>query len=317
MNAIKPLELADRPLIMQYLRQFSPEVSELTFTNLFVWRHSRAIAFTRIEDTLVFIASVSHDGDNDLVLLGPPSGFASPAAIIAALESEVRGWVRVSAEVAATLEGTDLVVVEDRDNFDYVYRAEDLAELSGRRYHKKRNLVKQCLDTYSCRYEEITPLLIGECLAMQDRWCEARACGVNPGLCKEYRAIQEAFEHYTKLELVGGAIHVDGIVQAFSIGEALRTGTAVCHFEKAMPEIQGLGQLINQWFARYSLRGFEFLNREQDLGIPGLRQAKESYFPHHLVRKYSAFFHHREMATCSGLDPQECARHLFGGDQQS
>jgi hypothetical protein len=95
------------------------------------------------------------------------------------------------------------------------------------------------------------------------------------------------FENFKELDLIGGAIRVDGVIQAFAIAEQLSPGVAVCHFEKALPGIQGLGQLINKWFALRGLKDFTFINREQDLGVPGLRQAKKSYHPHHLVEKYT------------------------------
>jgi hypothetical protein len=83
-------------------------------------------------------------------------------------------------------------------------------------------------------------------------------------------------------------------MQAITIGERLNDSTAVVHFEKAMPGYDGLYQLINQWFCRYGLTEFEFVNREQDLGIPGLRKAKESYHPHHMVEKYVALCDRQE-----------------------
>jgi hypothetical protein len=123
---------------------------------------------------------------------------------------------------------------------------------------------------------------------MQDRWCEARNCGEEPSLCAEYRAVRAAFRRFEDFGLLGGVVRVDGCVQAFAIGEALNRDTAVVHFEKAMTEYRGLYQLINQRFCISELDGFRFVNREQDLGIPGLRKAKESYHPHHMVDKYVA-----------------------------
>jgi hypothetical protein len=122
---------------------------------------------------------------------------------------------------------------------------------------------------------------------MQQYWCSLRSCDTEPGLCDEYAAILSMFDNFAELDLVGGAIRVDGEIQAFAIAEQLCPEMAVCHFEKALPGVQGLGQLINQWFALYGLASFTFVNREQDLGVPGLRQAKESYHPHHLIEKYT------------------------------
>lgn len=121
---------------------------------------------------------------------------------------------------------------------------------------------------------------------MMDLWCSRRNCGKDVGLCHEYLAVQELFAHYAKVGVVGAAIRIKGEIAAFTVGDRLNSITAVVHFEKAMPEVQGPYQVINQWFCRNRLSGFEFINREQDLGIDGLRQTKESNFPDHLVKQF-------------------------------
>ena len=219
------------------------------------------------------------------------------------------GLIRVPKNPADTFRNLALLVSTDRDNSDYLYRVTDLAELAGRRFHKKRNLVKQCLAAYRCEYEALTPELIVECSDMQDRWCKLRQCGQDPGLCSEYMAIRNVFDHFEDLHLIGGAIRVDGLIQAYAVGEDLRPGTAVCHFEKAMPDFRGLAQLMNCWFAKYALKDFEFENREQYLGIPGLRQAKESYYPHHMVDKFNAWFSTARSDIPLPVEPRECAKH--------
>jgi len=197
------------------------------------------------------------------------------------------GAIRLPAESASELTDAGYAPQPDRDNDDYVYLVKDLARLAGRHYAKKRNQIKKCLKAHFCAYEPVTADLVPQCIAMQQRWCASRSCGADPSFCVEYTAILTMFEHFSELNLIGGIIRVDGEIQAFAIGEQLNPDTAVCHFEKAMPGVQGLGQLINQWFALYGLDGFTFVNREQDLGIPGLRHAKKSYHPHHLVEKYT------------------------------
>ena len=310
---IRPLDLATRPIVDAYIRQYPPQVSELTFTNLFVWRRSRPVFFAEVDGSLVFLVYGKNSrGPN--VVFGHSLGEVLPARIVKALDIGVQGFVRIPESTAASLLDAGFQVEEDRDNADYVYRVQDLAELEGRRFHKKRNLVKQCLETYTCTYEPITPELVSECLAMQERWCQARDCGHDPGLCSEFIAIEESFIHWQSLGLVGGAILIDGNIEAFALGETLRPGTAVCHFEKAMPDYQGLGQLINQWFAKYTLKGFEFENREQDLGLPGLRQAKKSYHPDHMVDKYIAWIPSSGPHTLSIVEPHECAKH--GADKE-
>ena len=304
---LMPLGLEHREFVTDYLRRFPPEVSELTFTNLFVWRLSRPVWLCEVERTLVFMAEDRHDERAPVrVLLGPPVGPAAPERIADRLRGEAVAWERLDRRTAEALRAAGLAVEPDPDNSDYIYGVADLAGLEGRRYHNKRNLVDQCLAAYSCRYEPVTPAVVAECAAMQDSWCEARHCGLDPGLCREYAAIRELFAHYAELGVMGGAIRVDGRIQAYAIAEALAPGTAVWHFEKAMPAIHGLGQLITHWFAREALGNFEYVNREQDLGIPGLRQAKRSLYPRHLVDKFRCAL---AMGDRPGVgDPRECVR---------
>jgi hypothetical protein len=99
-------------------------------------------------------------------------------------------------------------------------------------------------------------------------------------------AIQEALTHFEALGLAGGAIEVEGKIAAFSIGELLNPDTAVIHIEIISPKYDGLSQLMNREFVKNELASYAFINREQDMGVPGLRRAKLSYQPHHLVEKY-------------------------------
>jgi hypothetical protein len=130
---------------------------------------------------------------------------------------------------------------------------------------------------------------IQDCLQLQTRWCNLRNCSEVQGLEAENTAIKTAFENYERLGIFGGAIYVDDRLEAFTFSEPLNDETAVIHFEKANPEIEGLYQLINQWFCQKALGKFKYVNREQDLVILGLRKAKESYYPHHMIEKHIAY----------------------------
>ena len=311
MVTIRPLELSDHSLVTRYLRRYPPEISELTFTNLFVWGSSRPIWLADVEDSVVFIADADVEDSSTKVILGPPLGATSPLSVADALGIELGGFVRIPEEMANTLRNEGLNIESDRNNWDYVYSVPDLAGLKGRHYHKKRNLIKQCLAVYRCEYEPLTPQLVSECLDMQDRWCEVRECGKNPGLCNEYVAIRQIFANFEALRPIGGAIRINGKIQAYSLGEQLNPDTAVIHFEKAMPGMQGLSQLINQWFTIHALNDFQFVNREQDLGISGLRQAKESYHPHHMVEKFVAGLKAGDSMMPSLMNPHECGKHAL------
>ena len=308
MPEIRSLTLADRFLVSEFLRKYPPVISEHTFTNLFVWQPYRPVFLAELADALVFLVRSAHS-EGEYILYGPPAGDIAISDAIAAFDGKVTGAVRIPDAGVRDLPPGIHIVDEDRDNADYVYRVEDLAELKGRRFSKKRNLVKQCLGSHSCEYVPITADLLHECEAMQENWCSSRDCGRHPGLCNEANAIAETFAHYEAFGVIGGAIRVDGTIQAYAIAEKLHPGTAVWHFEKAMADVAGLGQLINQWFSRYSLMDFEYVNREQDLGVPGLRQAKESYFPHHMVNKYSMSPAAGRPITAKSIKAGGCAAH--------
>ncbi len=313
MPDIRSLTLADRSLVIEYLHRYPPEISEHTFTNLFIWQPFRPVFFAEINNSLIFLLKSAND-DKEYILCGPPIGDIIIPDIISAFDTSasgvsVIGAIRIPDKNTENLPPAEYVVTEDRDNADYIYLVSDLAELGGRNFSKKRNKIKQCLNNHLCEYVPITSELIAECEIMQENWCKTRDCGRNPGLCNEANAIAETFAHFDDFGLLGGAIRVDGRIQAYAIAEELHPGTAVWHFEKAMANVPGLGQLINQWFSRHGLSGFDYVNREQDLGVPGLRQAKESYFPHHMVGKNCISLAAGQRITTKSIKAEGCAEH--------
>jgi len=288
MPDLVPLDLAAAPLVNRHLAAHPPEVSELTFTNLYAWRQGRPVWFMELAETLVFLIRAPENGADQLLLFGPPVGPLPLATVMAQLGETVVGGVRQSAASIAGLDHNLFTIAADRANSDYIYRVSDLATLAGRNYSAKRNQIKHCLRDYACVFEPITAANLDECRELLNRWCDLRHCELDRGLSGEWQALQKTMGNFLEFKLLGGLVRVDGAVEAFAIGERLNRDTAVCHFEKSLPTIMGLGQLINQWFAAHCLGGFTYINREQDLGIPGLRQAKESYHPCHLVEKFTA-----------------------------
>ena len=286
MKDLGPIDITHRARVADKLQQFPPIISEQTFTNCFVWRETRPLRLIETEGILLI---VWERGDQSM-LLGPPVGSAAIEAIADALTSAelkpLTAIERAPETALALLPLEGWTSAPDTNNADYVYRREELAELAGRRFHKKRNLISQCLTEHDPSYEPITRENLDEVRDMQKRWCAQRNCGKDHALCGEYRAVIQTLEHFEALDLIGGALRVKGRIEAFSIGEGLNADTAVVHFEKAMGDFKGLYQVMNQRFCQEALSGFTFVNREQDLGIPGLRQAKESYFPDHRIMKY-------------------------------
>jgi hypothetical protein len=284
----RPIGIGDKRLVDAAFESYPPETSELTFTNLFCWLAKRPVQVAERESGLVLLCE---EAGRRFFL--PPSCLCDAAGAVRAMFDHARSQGLepvvglVPEETAKELAAAGFGTAEDRDNFDYVYAVEDLAFLEGRHYDGKRNFIKQVTGRYKCEYRHIDAGNVADCLALETTWCNLRHCDVDPGLAAEQKAIATCLEHWQDFGLIGGAVVIEGRIEAFTVGEKLNPTTAVVHFEKANPEIHGLYQLINHWFCQRELLEFKFVNREQDLGIPGLRQAKQSYRPHYLVAKYT------------------------------
>ena len=176
-----------------------------------------------------------------------------------------------------------------RDEWDYIYRSEDLIGLQGKKYQAKRNHISRFRREYSYEYQDITEENKAICREAARQWMEEN---VQPETKSEYeselRAISLALEHFEALRLRGGLLMVNDKVAAFTIGGEISSRVFDVYFEKAMEEFNGAYAVIHQEFARRNLAEYEFINREEDLGIPGLRKAKLSYHPAILLEKYSA-----------------------------
>jgi hypothetical protein len=194
---------------------------------------------------------------------------------------------RADPRLAAELAGHPGFVVEpSRDHFDYVYRTGDLINLAGGNYHAQRNHINSLARSHPFRYEPLGEEHLSACLYLCARWCQVKRCECDLSLMGEWEAISATLANYQALQLKGGVILINDRVGAFSCGEMLNEATAVIHLEKADPELRGLYTVINQQFCRQAWAEADFVNREQDLGEPGLRMAKMSYHPHHLVEKF-------------------------------
>lgn len=176
-----------------------------------------------------------------------------------------------------------------RSAADYVYEAEKLKTLSGKKLAAKRNHINRfCENNPDWKYEEITRENIDEAYKMNEEWCAAVGCGEDRSLMEECCAVREAFAHFFELGLSGGLIRANGKVVAYSMGDRQSADTFLVHIEKAFPTVQGAYPIINREFVRHNCEGYTFVNREDDAGDEGLRRAKLSYRPAFLVTKYKA-----------------------------
>jgi len=290
MTDFKPIEIQDKPLLDEFLRKDPPQISELTFTNLFIWRHHYQPAWLEWEGCILIIF---HPQKGSIYGLSP----FGPGDKKSALDVLCKEIAKQTADVRICRAGEEFVtnhvdpgkyaVVSDRENSDYVYLAKDLINLSGNKYHRKKNHLNQFIKNYAFEYHPLNRELVRRVLGMQEAWCQIRECVVKPDLLAEDFAVHEALTYFEELGYQGGAILINSVVEAFALGEALYGDTAVIHIEKANPDILGLYAAINQLFCLNAWSEVTYINREQDMGVEGLRKAKESYYPHHMVDKYT------------------------------
>ena len=183
------------------------------------------------------------------------------------------------------------IVRQEEDAKDYLYEGDKLRNLSGKKLHKKKNHYNNFLKTYSDRYEYrvlgCNPTDRDDVFKFLDKWREKKGEEVEKHLDPEVEGIHDILLHCTKLNIRMGAIYIDGEMEAFSIGSYNKLeDMAVIHIEKANPEINGLYQAVNKEFLEHEFPNVSLVNREDDLGLEGLRRAKQSYYPVDYARKY-------------------------------
>ena len=293
-------QLADKVWMDQLLSRSDYRGCEYNFTNLFAWKDAYHHKVARLDDFLV----VHLCGGLGCSFLYP-AGSGDRRAVIEALRADSEEHGQPLRLVCLTREQTQELeelfpgrfrFESDRDGWDYLYEIDRLADLGGKKLHGKRNHINRFLDNNpTWVYEPITPDSLNECLEMDKEWY--RRSMIREGAVEERdlgdegRALRLAIEHYHDLGLEGGLIRVYGEVVAFTMGDMLSSDTYDVHFEKAYGELQGAYTMINREFARWVREhhpNVRYLNREDDMGVEGLRKAKESYYPDLMVEKYSA-----------------------------
>ena len=273
---------------------------DYNFTNLYVWKKTYGVEIAQGGDFL-FTHICGRMGCSYLY----PAGAGDIAGAIRMLEADAAGrgqplrLVCLTRGQMAELEEFfpgRFTYMADRDGYDYLYEIDRLADLGGKKLHAKRNHINRFIENNpTWTYEEITPDSLAECMEMDREWyrrsLQREGEAEERDLGDEGIALRTAMEDYQALGLEGGLIRVYGEVVAFTMGDKLSADTYDVHFEKAYGELQGAYAMINREFARWVRQRhpeIKYLNREDDMGVEGLRKAKLSYYPDLLVEKYAA-----------------------------
>jgi len=299
LSTAKEIKLEDKGLFDKYFQNYPPQTSEFTFTNLYMWRNFYGFLFMEWEEHLLLFSrdifkkrKATISGSDNALFFFVPIGPRSADVIIALFENfreiEIH---RVPEQVTEDLRkrekflALNIEIFEDRDNWDYVYEGENLRNLPGNRYRQNRRWLNEFLEHYDYDFKILTEDEVATCKKLQLEWCILRECEDEEGLEQEEKAIYDALDNFSALGFQGALICVDNKCVAYTFGEMLNSDTIVIHIEKAHMEYEGAYQAISNLFLKSRFKNAMFVNREQDLGVPGLRRAKESYKPIYMVQK--------------------------------
>jgi hypothetical protein len=285
----QPVTLADRAFFERHYALYPQTHSDNTFTNMVCWNQIAQYRYAYMNGNVILASTIA-----GVTRFRPPIGSRDPALMkdlvrfameigddtpIVLIDPATAQWIR---ELDPTL-----TLVPDRNHFEYVYRASNLAELPGKNYLKIRNQINKFRKNCSHTVEPITAGNREEVMEFLVKWCEWKGCENDFVLAHEKEAVFFAIEHFTELSLRGLMIRVDSQVAAISLFERLNSDTALVHFEKGLPDCEGIYKAINKETATVLAAEVEYINRESDLGVAGLREAKLRYHPDHMVEVWS------------------------------
>ncbi len=280
----KPLEKEDLSIFTQAFKTNPPLISEFTFTNLYSWRDTYKLKASWLDDFIILCS----ESEAPMRFFDPIGTGDKRKAMEKILKDFKGSFIRLPEETIAFLSDDARFRIElDMDNSDYVYKAEDLITLRGRKYDGKRNLIRNFQSNNTYEYIPITAANAHECLQFEERWCSIKNCDRIVGLSNERRALQEMVRNFSDFELIGGLIKLQKDIYALALAQKLNSDTLVMHGLKADPHISGLYQAMLWEFLSKEAKGLAYVNLEQDVGQEGLRKAKQSYHPARMIKKYT------------------------------
>lgn len=295
----KKLCLEDKNSIDKYISPYKFLSCEYSFTSLYIWKDACDIQYTIYKQALI-LKKKDFDGNYHFM---QPLGYEREdlGEIIDELkayreENHMKYLFKDLEESfieefnALLNEKNEFCIKEDRDNFDYLYEAQKLMTFSGKKLHSKKNHYNSFTKNYNYEVVEISgEKVINDVIIAAEKWYD-ETDEKDIKLYHELLSIKNIVNNMDLLNLNGVAVYVDGKLGAFSIGESLNEKLAVIHIEKGDKNINGIYSFIAKTLVDKCFNNAEIINREQDLGIEGLRKSKMSYYPLKLEKKFILSF---------------------------
>lgn len=282
----KKIDINDIDIIKKYTRNANILACEKNATNLAVWQRAYNNMYA-LEDGMLFLKSGKGKTQSFSLPIGGDLAEGIRRIFEYTAPEEPYFWLQndYMVEEFKALMGESYDISPVRDAFDYIYKREDLANLTGKKYHSKRNHISAFSKQFNWEYKAITDDNKADILACAEKWYSENEERFDEYLAIEKEGIKTVLENMPLFDAKGGAIYVDGQVVAFTVGSPINESVFDIHFEKALRDYQTAYTVINNEFAK-TLTEYEYINREDDMGLEGLRKAKLSYKPAILLEKY-------------------------------
>ncbi|RQW80700.1 MAG: DUF2156 domain-containing protein [Methanothrix sp.] len=281
----RPVSLDDRGLFARHYERFPQAHSDNTFTNMVCWNPYAHYRYSFVQDCIILSSTIE-----GMTRYRPPIGPHHPELLhdlleLAAKSEEEHPLVILEPKLLDWISDLypELPLLPERKYFDYVYLASDLAELPGKGYLTIRHQLNKFRKTCTQQIESISRDNLDEIGEFLDLWCDWKDCNSDPMLINEKAAVSFALANFEELGLSGLAIRANGKIGAISLFEGLNQDTALVHFEKGLPDCKGIYRAVNVETAKVLAGLYTFINRESDMGVEGIREAKTRYHPHHMV----------------------------------
>ena len=289
MLEFSPIDLKSKEVFNEFLKN-KYENSESSFANLYMWKDYYNTVYSVYNGFLVILNTNS----NGKLHCYMPYGDGDVKKTLLDLYEYLRTKGQCLRITNATLNQAEIIkevfpnaYVKENESFnDYVYLSDKLINLSGKKLHSKRNHLNRFKSNYEYIYRPMIPDDFPKCIELSKSLMLKDRDPDSFSYIEELKSINTAFENFDLFELSGGVIEIDGKIRAFTVGEALTDECALIHIEKADIRFDGIYVAINNEFVKNTWADYKYINREEDMGIPGLRKAKLSYRPDHMVRKF-------------------------------
>ncbi|MEA4816396.1 MAG: phosphatidylglycerol lysyltransferase domain-containing protein [Lachnospiraceae bacterium] len=288
------ITLESKELIESYTKPFNCPNAEISFAHIYIWSSNSQIQFAEYENSLFF--KLDFPGEVPF-LWAPIPGKACidykkilDIAFDYLISIGVKPYLRAVSDPFYTMIKDvypSLLFKESINNFDYIYLSEDLITLKGKKFHGKRNHINRFMMLYpDFEYAPLTNEMAKDCCGLYKEWLKSH----NEDSIIQYDepdSVKRALTNLDALNLTGGVLKIDGKIKAFTIGERILPDMHQIHIEKAANDIDGLYPVINREYASHNCSDVKYINREEDMGLEGLRAAKHSYRPVMMIKKYN------------------------------